>query len=167
MSRPLALFAIGLIFGGGIGFAIAAGNGITFDGHDHGDPAQHAGAAHPAGNPDHDMLHATALDIPAADAPQLAMQITKDPVSGYNLQLEVVNFSFSPQNAGAGNVTGEGHAHVYINGEKRGRLYGPWTHLDGLPKGVVEVTVSLNTNDHRALAVAGRPVSATQTLTVE
>ena len=43
MDRSLALFAIGLVFGGGIGFAIAASNGVTFDGHDHGDPAAHGG----------------------------------------------------------------------------------------------------------------------------
>ena len=47
MNRTLALFAIGLIFGGGIGFALAAGNGITFDGHDHGDAAQHGGMVDP------------------------------------------------------------------------------------------------------------------------
>ena len=41
MNVALPLFGIGLLFGGGIGFAIAAGNGITFDGHDHADPAHH------------------------------------------------------------------------------------------------------------------------------
>ena len=35
MNRQLALFAIGLLFGGIIGFLIAAGNGITISGHDH------------------------------------------------------------------------------------------------------------------------------------
>lgn len=45
MDRGLALFLIGLIFGGGLGFLVAAGNGITLDGHDHSDPAAHAAPA--------------------------------------------------------------------------------------------------------------------------
>lgn len=36
MDRGLALFLIGLLFGGGIGFVAAAGLGVTLDGHDHG-----------------------------------------------------------------------------------------------------------------------------------
>ena len=44
MNRTLSLFVIGLVFGGGLGFAIAAGNGVTFDGHDHADPSAHGGA---------------------------------------------------------------------------------------------------------------------------
>ena len=35
MTRQLALFVIGLLFGGVIGFLIAAGNGIELSGHDH------------------------------------------------------------------------------------------------------------------------------------
>jgi len=35
MDRRLSMLLIGLLFGGGIGFTIAAGNGVTFDGHDH------------------------------------------------------------------------------------------------------------------------------------
>ncbi|MDG1170919.1 MAG: hypothetical protein P8N14_17140 [Sulfitobacter sp.] len=161
MSRSLSLFAIGLVFGGGIGFVIAAGNGVTFDGHDHGDPAHHGADA------DHAMMHDTPLDVPAADAPQLSIMVTPDPVAGHNLHVMTGNFTFSPERASLANVTGEGHAHVYINGEKQGRLYGPWMHLDDLPKGEVEVKVTLSTNDHRPLAVNGTPVFAAQMITVE
>ncbi|MFC6636293.1 hypothetical protein GV827_03130 [Sulfitobacter sp. JBTF-M27] len=166
MSRTLSLFVIGLIFGGGIGFTIAAGNGITFDGHDHGDPAHHD-AAMDHGSLDHAIMHDTPLDVPAADAPRLSIELHPDPLAGFNLHVMTDNFAFSPQNAGVENVTGEGHAHVYINGEKLGRLYGAWMHLDNLPKGEVEVEVTLNTNDHRPLAVDGTPVTARQTITVE
>ncbi|MDW4496468.1 hypothetical protein R5H30_00625 [Sulfitobacter sp. D35] len=41
MDRGLFLFLIGLVFGGGIGFLLAAGYGVTLDGHDHGDSEQH------------------------------------------------------------------------------------------------------------------------------
>ncbi|GAA6175793.1 hypothetical protein [Sulfitobacter pacificus] len=163
MNRSLSLFVIGLVFGGGIGFTIAAGNGVTFDGHDHG--THLAGMDH--GNMDHSAMHDTPVDVPAADAPGLSVMITPDPMAGYNLHVMTENFTFSPERASLANVTGEGHAHVYINGEKLGRLYNPWMHLAGLPKGEVEVRVTLNTNDHRPLAVNGTPVSALQMITVE
>lgn len=162
MSRALSLFAIGLVFGGGIGFVTAAGIGVTFDGHDHADPAQHgAGQAAAA---DHARLHAEPINIPAAKAPTLAIAVTPDPMAGYNLQVITQNFSFAPASAGQENVTGEGHAHVYVNGNKIGRLYGAWMHLDDLPSGAVTVEVTLNANDHRTLAVDGLPISAQQTL---
>lgn len=163
MNRSLSLFVIGLVFGGGIGFTIAAGNGVTFDGHDHG--THLAGMDHD--NMDHSAMHDTPVDVPAADAPGLSVMITPDPMAGYNLHVMTENFTFSPERASLANVTGEGHAHVYINGEKLGRLYNPWMHLAGLPKGEVEVRVTLNTNDHRPLAVNGTPVSALQMITVE
>lgn len=161
MSRALALFGIGLVFGGGIGFATAAGMGVTFDGHDHG------AAAHHGTETEHAIMHDRPLDVPAADAPTLSIQIQPDPMAGYNLELVTDNFAFSPQNASLQNVTGQGHAHVYVNGDKLGRLYSNWMHLDRLPQGEVEIEVTLNTNDHRPLSVAGTPVSATQNITVE
>ncbi|MFK7834698.1 MAG: hypothetical protein AB8B60_00630 [Sulfitobacter sp.] len=168
MNRTLSLFVIGLIFGGGIGFTIAAGNGVTFDGHDHGDPAHHTvGTMQDHGGMDHAMMHDTPIDVPAEDAPQVSIMVMPDPMAGYNLHVRTQNFAFSPQNASLENVTGEGHAHVYINGEKLGRLYGEWMHLDGLPKGDVVIEVTLNTNDHRPLAVNGTPVSALKSIKVE
>lgn len=172
MDRSLALFAIGLIFGGGIGFVVAAGNGITFDGHDHDDAAAHGVAQidHAAmGNEsmDHAMMNDTPMDVPAETAPSVTMMLKPDPRAGYNLHVMVDNFAFSPEAASLDHVPGQGHAHVYINGEKRSRLYGPWMHIASLPKGKVTVEVALNSNDHRPLTVDGTPISASTTLTVE
>jgi hypothetical protein len=163
MSRSLALFAIGLIFGGGIGFVTAAGNGITFDGHDHSDAAQHGSPGQIAEMAGHD--HATATNLAAGpDAPDLEISVTKDPMAGWNLQVTPQNFRFAPENASAADVAGEGHAHVYINGTKLGRLYGNWTHLSDLPTGKVEVKVSLNANSHSPLMIGGTPIAASVTL---
>ncbi len=164
MSRALALFLIGLIFGTGIGFTIAAGNGVTLDGHDHTDLTHHQAEE---GSTDHMTTHATMFEVPAAAAPKLHIEITPDPVAGDNLHVITENFTFSPLAAGSAHVPGQGHAHVYVNGVKHGRVYGPWMHLDGLPKGRVEVSVTLNTNDHRPLSAGGSPVAAIQTITVE
>lgn len=147
--RGLALFAIGAVFGGAAGFLGAASQGVTLDGHDHGDPAQHGGAAHDA-----------LLEVAAEDAPALRIALTPDPVAGYTLQVMTERFTFAPESAGLAHVPGEGHAHVYVDGHKVARLYGPWMHLDGVPDEAARVEVTLNANDHRVYAVAGQPVTA-------
>ena len=167
MDRSLILFAIGLVFGGGIGFVVAAGNGITFDEHDHGDAAAHSGAQMDHSNMDHSILHDTPVDVPADNAPTVSMMLKPDPMTGYNLHVTVDNFAFSPEGASLAAVPGQGHAHVYINGEKLSRLYGEWMHITSLPKGDVTVEVTLNSNDHRPLAIAGTPISTSTTIRVE
>jgi len=166
MPRSLALFAIGIVFGGTAGFVVAAANGVTFSGHDHGDTSQHGGEETHAEMDHHD--HASAVNIAAdADAPGLDIKLTKDPMAGWNLHVMAQNFRFAPENASAENASGEGHAHVYINGTKLGRLYGNWLHIPELPQGDVEVKVSLNTNSHSPLTVDSVPVEATVSLHVE
>jgi hypothetical protein len=159
MDRSIPLFMIGLIFGGGIGFVVAAGNGVTFDGHDHADPNQHGAMASHGSHGAHDEL----LAIDAADAPTLSVMAHKDPAAGYNLHILTGNFDFSPEHASGDHVAGEGHAHVYVDGVKLGRFYGPWVHVAAEPGQTVKVT--LNANDHRHLAVDDTPVE--QTLILE
>ncbi|MEP1327278.1 hypothetical protein [Pseudophaeobacter sp.] len=179
MSRPLALFAIGLVFGGGIGFVTAAGNGVTFTGHDHSDPAQHGTSAeqhaamghaeqHGAAGQKAELAahnHTKAINFPAGpEAPGLEVAVIKDRMAGWNLQVVPHNFRFAPENASSLDNPGEGHAHVYVNGSKLARLYGTWMHLSELPKGKVEVKVSLNTNSHSTLTVDGKAVDASVTV---
>lgn len=168
--RTFMLFVIGLTFGAAGGFVVAAANGITFDGHDHGDPAQHSGMDHGAmghGDMDHAQMHDTPMEVDAASAPKLDIDVIKDPMAGYNLHVMTEGFTFSPTHASLAHVAGEGHAHVYVNGDKLGRLYGAWMHLDALPSGDVEISVTLNTNDHRPLSVDGTLIKAETTITVE
>lgn len=158
--RSFMLFVIGLTFGAAGGFVVAAANGITFDGHDHSDPAHHAGM-------DHAKMHDQPLELDAATAPDVRIIVTKDPKSGHNLQVITENFIFAPTAASGPHVAGQGHAHVYANGVKLGRLYGPWVHLDALPTGEVEIEVTLNANDHRQFTIGGTPISAKTTTDVE
>lgn len=167
MSKPLSLFAIGLLFGGGLGFAGAAGSGVTFDGHDHAHPSGNGAASASQTGGAHHAAHHMPFDVPAENAPEVSIDLIPDPVEGFNLRVQPRNFTFSPEGASLGNVPGEGHAHVYINGAKLGRLYGEWMHIAALPKGAVEVAVTLNTNDHRPLAVAGQPITARTQLVID
>ena len=81
---------------------------------------------------------------------------------GYNLALEVRNYRFTPENVGAVAVANEGHAHLYINGQKIARLYSPWRHLPRslFHDGPNRLQVELNANDHSIWGVAGEPIGA-------
>lgn len=162
MQRSLSLLIIGLFFGGGLGFLLAASNGITLDGHDHDE------AATKIAHNDHDDHHGAAVSVAADEnAPTLAIALHQDPLAGWNLEVKTTNFQFAPEHASMANADGEGHAHVYINGEKLGRLYGAWMHIGTLPQGEVEVTVSLNANDHSPLSVGDTLLSVSKIIQVE
>ncbi len=110
----------------------------------------------------HAHAHGDALVIqPGDDAPGLDIELSPDPVSGWNLEIRAENFRFAGENAGKAHVPGEGHAHIYVNGQKIARAYSNWFHLETLPPGRVEVEVTLNSNDHRSLTVGDAPLSAT------
>ena len=159
MNRAFALFIIGLAFGGGIGFVLAAANGVTLDGHVHADDQrlEHSGTG---GDSSNGYNHHERLDLAGSIVPALDVRVEEDLEQGWNLHVMTTDFTFSPANVGRAHAPGEGHAHVYVNGRKVARLYGPWMHIAKLPKGVVEILVTLNANDHRLLSVGGMPVEA-------
>ena len=77
---------------------------------------------------------------------------------------EYSNFVDVPM--GTPHVPGTGHAHLYLNGLKLGRLYVPSARIGALPPGDHMVRVTLNANDHRAYVVDGDPVTAIAPLSV-
>ncbi|MEM9471429.1 MAG: hypothetical protein AAGA00_05690 [Pseudomonadota bacterium] len=162
MNRSLALFAIGLVFGGAAGFVGAAANGITLDGHDHGSHGNSSHAAMDHGGMKHDEL----LLLGTANAPVVGISITEDAMSGWNLEIQTENFRFAPENASSVHVAGEGHAHIYVNGKKVARHYSNWFHIAHLPKGDNTIKVSLNANDHRQLAVGNNALEASTIIEV-
>lgn len=88
---------------------------------------------------------------PAAQTVSLGLKAYPDPAGGYNLHLEIANFRFSPENIGKMTEAVEGHAHLYVNMKKIGRIYGTWHHLPGslLGPGINNIRVTLNDNNHR------------------
>ena len=102
-----------------------------------------------------------------AAKPTLDTAIHADPVGGWNLNVKTSNFTFDAAAAGRGNVEGNGHAHVYVNGMKLGRIYGDWHHIASLPKGRHEISVSLYANDHSGLALDGAKITSTSTVIVK
>lgn len=109
----------------------------------------------------HDQTH----DLPADEAPAVTAEASLDPVGGVNLRIDTERFTWAPESASGDHVPGEGHAHVYVDGEKIARVYTPWFHLDGLEPGTRQLRVDLTANDHAGYAADGEPVA--ETLTVE
>ncbi len=112
-----------------------------------------------------DHSHGEAIEIAEGKThPTVALTVYEDPMMGWNLNVETTDFVFTPENASTADILGEGHAHIYVNGEKIGRLYGNWYHLASLPPGIHEITVSLNGNSHGAYVYAGEPIEAIATV---
>ena len=75
-----------------------------------------------------------------------------------NLFLELKNFRFAPEEVNKTSRINEGHAHLYLNGKKLTRLYAASYFMDKLPKGDLEIRVTLNTNMHEDLSYMGKLV---------
>ncbi|MFD6182183.1 hypothetical protein [Streptomyces goshikiensis] len=106
-------------------------------------------------------------EVPAEGAPEVRVSARPDTEDGWNLQLTVRNFRFTPDSTGGAALPGVGHAHLELDGRKLARLYGPWFHLSAaqVPEGAHTLTVRLYADDHTAWAVAGKPVEASVPLT--
>jgi hypothetical protein len=101
-------------------------------------------------------------DIPAGDAvPTVDFTLTKDAVGGYDLHIITTNFSFTPELINTAPIIGQGHAHLYIDGQLT-ILLAPWYHIDSLAPGLHTIAVSLNANDHSAFAVNGQSIQVTK-----
>ena len=103
-------------------------------------------------------------------APTVEITAEVDHVGGFNIHIVTENFRWAPENASQEFVPGEGHAHLYVDGEKVARVYGEWFHLNtsslGLEPGEHELTVDLNGNDHGVYLAQGIRVAASSTIEI-
>ena len=85
-----------------------------------------------------------------------------DMMDGYNIQILTKNFTFTPANINLASKDNEGHAHIYVNGNKIARVYASWYHLSSalLEAGENEVKVTLNANDHGEWSIDGEAIAS-------
>ncbi len=130
-------------------------------GDDHGGDDHGTGHSHDHGG------HSEPIEVPEGMAvPQIALTATEDPVSGHHLSIELTDFRISPESASTEPVDGEGHLHLYVDGERVMRFYNTDLHLSGLAEGEHTVMVEVSANSHAAYAVDGEPIVAMETITV-
>jgi hypothetical protein len=144
-KRGIVLFAMALVLGSALPLIRPA--------------AADEGHGRPHGSMDHSH---EMLEIPMGQPiPTIDLAVYPDPVRGWNLEIQTTNFRFTPENVNQANQPNQGHGHLYINGENVSRVYGTWLHLPSLPSGSNEITVSLNANNHAALAHNGAMIEST------
>jgi hypothetical protein len=155
--QKFTLVAVGVLIGGVAGLFISQASvapkqnvamSTEMDGHSHAD-----GHTHDHGAP-------AVVDV--SPAPSITLDAISDSKSGYNLRLITANFTFTPEMVGGENVQGQGHAHVYVNGNKIARVYGEWIHIpaEELMAGENIISATLNANDHSEWQVVNVPVQA-------
>ena len=118
-----------------------------------------------AGDNDH---HSTAVPDQVISEAPVSVKISAEPDTngGVHVRITVEGFRFAPDLVDQDHTPGAGHAHIYLDGEKLGRVFADEYHIAVVPPGKHEIRVSLNTNNHSALVFDGEKVAATATVTV-
>ena len=130
------------------------------DGHSHGGGNSHSGGSHGGAAMSHDEAIALDGDV------SVALEADVDEDGGVNVRILTENWIWSPENVNGAHIAGEGHAHIYADGVKLNRVYGPRYHIAGLAAGERELRVTLNANSHNELTVNGEPLEAALTVTL-
>ncbi|MFT2092188.1 hypothetical protein [Paraglaciecola sp. 2405UD69-4] len=88
--------------------------------------------------------------------PKIELLIFRDPMDGVNIHVNIENYALgapdmveAKQDLTAQGIL-QGHAHVFVNAQKRRRLYGNDIHIpkEWLKAGVNQVAISLNSHQH-------------------
>lgn len=115
-----------------------------------------------AGNNMASMNHGAAEGVSVTPSPKLSLSVPNGfSEDGFEIKLEVEEFSFVLAPEDAQHIPNEGHAHVYLNGLKLGRLYDSTFTLGAVPADEYELRIALNSNDHRPYMSQGTAVQET------
>ena len=96
----------------------------------------------------------------------ISVTAQQDDAGGVNVRIDTEGWRWAPEEVNMANAPGAGHAHVYVDGVKINRVYGPYYHLDDVEPGTREIRVTLNTNAHNELTYEGKPLESTTTVEV-
>ena len=112
--------------------------------------------------------HGAATPNTVSSETPVSVRITaeSDGQAGVNVSIVTEGFRFAPELVDQPHTPGVGHAHIYVDGVKLGRVFDTEYHIDELPPGEHEIRVSLNTNDHSELEYDGKKVESIVTVTV-
>ena len=152
--QTLLIYIVGFfIFGAGYIFALQFG--VAFSSHDHS--TGYGKIKNQENMHKHETLEIT-------DNIEFDFELIQENSNKWNIFLNIKGLKFSPENVGKQHVDGQGHAHVFVDGVKHGRMYSNWYHLGSIDFGS-KITVTLNSNNHKAFIKAGELVEVTHLLT--
>lgn len=126
----------------------------------------HVFAAADAGTADNHH-GADALALVVSETP-VSVAITAEPDARGGVEVQIITdgFRFAPELVDQAHTPGAGHAHIYVDGVKLGRVFENEYHIEQLAPGEHDIRVSLNTNDHSELTYAGKKIESTVTVSV-
>ena len=105
------------------------------------------------------MNHEAGQGMEASPTPTIQIMPPTTPnADGFKVQLALDNIELVVAPDGAAHIDGQGHAHIYLNGLKLGRLYEDNFEIGSLQPGNYALRIGLNTNDHRPYVTSGQPV---------
>lgn len=111
-------------------------------------------------------IHEVAVEV----APTGTLEVQKDPTGGFNVHVLTSNFVWRPEMASKKYFVGEGHAHVYLDGQKIMRIYNEWFHLNtyqfATRAGEQLLSIEFVGNDHAPYAIRGVPIGIEQIVSV-
>ena len=113
-----------------------------------------------------DALHSDAKTVASETPVSVAITAEPDAHGGVDVRIVTEGFQFAPELVDQPHTPGAGHAHIYVDGVKLGRVFEPDYRIDPLAPGQHKIRVSLNTNDHSDLVYDGGKVESTVTVTV-
>lgn len=113
-----------------------------------------------------DPMHSDSKTVESEAPVSIAITAEPDAHGGVDVQIATEGFQFAPDSVDQPHTPGAGHAHIYVDGVKLGRVFESDYHIDPLSPGQHEIKVSLNTNDHSELVYDGSKVESTATVTV-
>lgn len=148
----LVVTVLALGIGAGIGYLIADAQDSESAAHTQDEHAH-------SGQTAHEMFMVSPEQAPSVD-----FSVEEDVKSGWNITINTSNFRFTPEKVNGENTIGEGHAHLYVDGEKIARLYSPYFHYDESFDGTREFRITLNANDHSEYAVNGEVIEAVKSV---
>ena len=91
----------------------------------------------------------------------VSLSVSALPVDGgVFVEIDADGWKWAPEDVNAENADGAGHAHIYSDGVKLSRVYGPYHYIPELAAGEHEIKVSLNSNDHSELTWQGSLLEA-------
>ncbi len=149
----------------------ASGGGHQHPGHQHSAATAQKAAA-PSAEPDHAEPghdhHAEMDHGPVESETPLSMAIgaTVEEGGGVKVRIMTEGWNWAPEAVNLEPTPGAGHAHIYVNGEKLSRVYGPYHYLPALEPGSHEIKVNLNDNRHNALTWQGELVEMATVVTI-
>lgn len=101
--------------------------------------------------------------VPAPAGMAVTVKATPS-MKGVVVHVQTKGFTFAPRQIDGKHVPGRGHVHVYVDGEKKTLMLGPWLYLGDLKPGKRTIRVTLSANNHAEYARNGMAVSATTTV---